>query len=213
MALSLPEPDTAGRDAIVPPSGTRVDTQVVQDVMYLRQLLCDTKAATVQSSVDAESDCLSLRHRWWVGAGLAVVSDVPDGVGSNKRMKAFVLDALSDDPKVLYDEASFCTPHRMHNAVVRESREDKLVGHLHAVVTSWSIAARRERLIAAFTEIVNDGLQVFPGPPPEEYKVCTKRFVNQTLLRRVSLVRSRSHDSDTKRGVSLERSVLFVWPW
>ena len=86
---------------------------------------------------------------------------------------------------------------------MRESREDKLVGHLHAVVTSWSIAARREKLIAAFTEIANDKLQVFPGPPPEEYKAYTKRFVNQTLLRRISLVLSRSRDSDAKRDVAL----------
>ena len=93
-----------------------------------------------------------------------------------------------------------CTPHKLHNAIVRESKEDKLVGHLHAICSSWSIASRRSKLVDLFTEHVSEELEVFPGPAPPEYRQHTESVVERTLLRRIQLARARAGDSEPRRG-------------
>ena len=97
-------------------------------------------------------------------------------------------------------------PHKLHNAIVRESKEDKLVGHMHAIVSSWSIAARRQKLVDAFSGLVSEELEVFPGPAPQEYRQHTESVVERTLLRRIRLVRARAWDSEAKRGKALLRA-------
>jgi hypothetical protein len=182
----------------------------VQEITYPPLIIADSTASTTLDALSIDSDPFALKHGWLDSASIAIVVDVPDGVSSNKRAKAEVADSLKGKSNVLYDRDMTCTPHKLHNGIVRQSGESRLVGHLHAITSSWGIASRRQRLIDVFTILVGDELEIFPGPPPESYGIYTRKMVEATLKRRIALVRSRSGETDetqAKRGKSLLKAL------
>ena len=48
---------------------------------------------------------------------------------------------------MLYNEHSKCGAHLLHNAIVAESHEDKVVGNVHAVFTVLTVDGRRDALV------------------------------------------------------------------
>ena len=68
--------------------------------------------------------------------------------------------------------------------------EEAVVGHVHACQHVLAIHGRREALLKALFNIIDSELVIKHGPPPEE---CRKHFdfvMENTLKRRVALIKA-----------------------
>ena len=123
-----------------------------------------------------------------------------DGASSNVRWITSERSSLAGTSHMLCSEYSKCGGHLVHNAIVAESREDRLVGHVHAVMTVLSVQSRRNDLIKAFRSIVSEELEIIDGRPPEVFTLHNKTVMEQTLLRRTAIVRARDGEDASKNG-------------
>ncbi|CAK0877216.1 unnamed protein product [Prorocentrum cordatum] len=173
-------------------------------------LLADGRATTVYDAVEmAYSSSFDIAGIKAMSeyAEVLIVDDVPDNCNVNKRVKAATADAFKDNPTILYDLFSGCVGHKLHGICTKTVKEDKLVGHVHAVETVKRVQGRREMLLRALRELVDEELLVHPGAPPAEFVEHSRNIVNMTLRRDVDFVRSRREDHEGKRGCTVLENI------
>ena len=168
------------------------DKVEVRQVLYPPCVVKDTTCATLANVLTQDGDLLTEVSKTpcpWMG--VTVIHDLGDGAKPNKRWKRSQREQHKDNPNVLYDEHSHCAAHSLHNAICAETKEDRLVGHVHAVMTVLSVASRREHIINVFRKMVAEEIEIIDGVPPQQFRKHSEKVLEQTLLRRIELIRSR----------------------
>ena len=72
--------------------------------------------------------------------GCTVIHDLGDGAKSNVRGKKSQRTHYKGVPDIFCEEHGRCAAHCVHNAITAETKDDRLVGHVHAVMTVLSVA-------------------------------------------------------------------------
>ena len=108
-----------------------------------------------------------------------VMAENTDVVKANKRLSAFKASLYND--RVLY-AAGRCLGHRMHTVVSKSTREEDLVGHVHAVQFVSSISHRQQQLQGALWDLL-DELLVVPGEPEAWWAEYHMEICSHTVLR------------------------------
>ena len=160
--------------------------------IYPPVVLKDTSCATLANLLSQDGDLLTeISKKPCPWKGCTVIHDLGDGAKPNIRWKKSQHAQHKDQPDIFYDEHSRCAAHCIHNAITSETGEDRLVGHVHAVMTVLSVHQRRDHIIKVFKELVAEEIEIIAGQPPENYRKHSEKVLTQTLLRRVDLIRSR----------------------
>ena len=77
----------------------------------------------------------------------------------------------------MFDEFASCCAHRLHNELTHATKEDKVVGHVHATLSIMNVATRRRQLEEAFVALVTREFQLLPGPPPVHVSTHNARVI------------------------------------
>ena len=157
--------------------------------LYPPSVIEDTSCATLANALEQDSQLDSLAGL--DSADIVVLDDMGDGHKSNVRYFKSQRDLLAPANFMWYNEHSKCGAHLLHNAIVKESKEDRIVGHVHAVFTVLTVDARRDSLIRTFRGVVTQELDVIHGDAPHVFKQHNAAIVEQTLLRTDALIKSR----------------------
>ena len=88
-------------------------------------------------------------------SGTIIVNEVPDRGPSMIKLKHARAAEFATCQNILYDEDGSCAAHLLHNALVKQTREDDIVGHAHAVHYVISLEGRRRQLLGGLKHLVS----------------------------------------------------------
>ena len=98
-----------------------------------------------------------------------LIDDVTDAVNYNKRMQAFCAKRAAIGDKVLY-LSDTCRAHALHNIIVRVTREQEIIGRLHAQQFIHSIGHRRRTIFHALDAAIEEEMVVEFGQPDPTWR-------------------------------------------
>ena len=75
-------------------------------------------------------------------------------------------------------------------------------------MTVMTVDSWKEALVSTYRKLVSEELEVIHGQPPESLRKHNKAVMEQTLLRRVVLVRSRSGAGGDEAAVEAHRAAV-----
>ena len=78
-----------------------------------------------------------------------------------------------------------CCAHLLNRIIAVASREDKLVGHCHAVHVVTRNPSQREKLRGVLRAAIYPDFEWLPGPPPVDHSAHLKAILEHTILRRL----------------------------
>ena len=88
-------------------------------------------------------------------SGTIIVNEMPDRGSSMIKLKHARAAEFATCQNILYDEDGSCAAHLVHNALVKQTREDDIVGHAHAVHYVTSLEGRRRQLLGGLKHLVS----------------------------------------------------------
>ena len=140
---------------------------------------------------------------------IITVSEVPDNCAVNCRKKAFTATQLP--PNVLYTPIGCCA-HLLNRIIAVASREEKLVGHCHAVWTVTHSPAHFDKLSGVVRDTVAEDFDWLPGPAPVDHSAHLRAIFEHTILRRLdhtagSLIKEVATDNIEGEGSDSEDGI------
>ena len=161
--------------------------------LYPPRVIQDTSCATLANALDEDMKLDGLFDNGVLGerSSILVMDDLGDGAKTNIRFFKSQQERHAHKAHVLYNEHSKCGVHFLLNAIVAESREDKVVGKVHAVFTVLTVDGRRDALVRNLRELVAEELEIIHGDPPDALKQHNEALIQQTLVRTDALIKAR----------------------
>lgn len=114
----------------------------------------------LEDSKEDTWDCAEVRT-FSESKGVVILSETPDRGSSMLKLKHARAQHFADAPKVLYDEDSTCGVHLLHNALVKQTAEDDIVGHAHATHFVLKLEHRRRQLFGGLKHVISQDHIVF----------------------------------------------------
>ncbi len=93
--------------------------------------------------------------------------------------------------------AGGCVAHKVHLVVSGVTRENDLIGNVHALEFIFRIKSRQDQILRALKELVFEELELLPGPPDPAVMQLNRLAVEHTLLRFEEQVRARAFEERT----------------
>ena len=119
------------------------------------------------------------------------LNEVLDGASSCKRQQAYLVQALRriNLSNCLCTKGA-CIIHKLHRVIVKGTRENDLIGNVHALQVVYGITSKRESMLLALKWVIGF-LDVVLGEPDPVCLAMQKELVDHTLLRGQKHVRGR----------------------
>ena len=160
------------------------------------ELLCaptviqSTSGSCIFSACNHVSVGLSLERLCEIGqkTKVFVLSELPDNAKSNYRKKCAWAEALPNNCMYLRDLG--CCAHRVHRVIAAATREEKIVGDIHAVSFIASQPRYRSTMSQKLREVVASDFEVVAAADPA-WKPHMSLVLNHTLGREFHYVKAR----------------------
>ena len=111
---------------------------------------------------------------------VVLVHEVPDGCSANNRKKAKTASEMPAN--ALYIPAS-CTAHASHRIVVAATRESEVVGDVHAIAFTCTLASHHAGMLRVLQDIINEELMWHQAEPLPEWEEQIETIMSHTICR------------------------------
>ena len=95
----------------------------------------------------------------------------------------------ADLPRTLYLGHDGCAAHLLNNIVTKTVGETLSIGNIHAVQTVLSLTSKRNQLMKAVRQMIDEELLIVYGDVPDIFQDHAQCVLQRTLLRTLEYVR------------------------
>ena len=160
------------------PNPNELRTSTDLELLIPPRAIESTRSSCLYRACDEACESLSVEELCKISARtkLFILGEVPDNVAANNRKKAAFAEKLPRN--CLYSARNGCCVHRVHRIVVASTREDTLVGDVHAVAFVCQMPRLRAKNLESLRDVVSSSLQILT---PEEADPAWERHSHAVL--------------------------------